>query len=351
MKNVVVLCGGRSAEHEISLLSAASVLNQLDRTKYRIAVIGIERDGSLYVPELLRQRLGLEDVEDLTFPEGDHLACILARLKPVTDIVFPVLHGPYGEDGTIQGLFEIIDVAYVGAGVCASALGMDKIQSKRLLLAAGLPVLPFATVNRSQWGSQPELLSEIESRLDYPMFVKPSNLGSSVGINKSKNREDLQEHVSVAFHYDDFVIVEQGIDAREIEASVLGNETPRVSIAGEIIPSREFYSYEAKYVDQSSRLLIPAPLTDTEMERIRDLALRTYEVLQLEGMARVDFLMDRHTSEFWINEPNTIPGFTQISMYPKLWEASGLAYPDLLDELISLGLGRHQRRRHLSSRR
>ena len=346
MKHVLILCGGQSAEHEVSLLSASSILNGLDQTKHRLSVVGIQKDGSLYTPETIRGRLEIDAGREIRFPSGDHWVDVLRQVQPILDIVFPVLHGPFGEDGTVQGAFEVLGLPYVGAGVRGSAVGMNKVHSKQILASSGLPVLPHLSVGATEWKEDAEnVLALAERELDYPLFVKPSNMGSSVGINKCKNRQQLAEHLPFAFQYDEFVVIEQGIEAREIEVSVLGNRKARTSVAGEIIPSREFYSYESKYVDGTSRLLIPAPLSKAEMEEVRDLALKAYRALQLEGMARIDFLMDKKNGQFWISEPNTIPGFTQISMYPKLWEASGLPYGELLDELIGLGLERHRRRR------
>ena len=352
-KHDVVLCGGRSAEHEISLLSASSILNHLDKSRHKVSVMGIRKDGSCYPSHLLADQLNLDSGQDLDFPTGkDHWICLLDHLVPPADVVFPVLHGPFGEDGTVQGALEVLDIPYVGAGVWGSAVAMNKIHTKKILLEAGLPVLPFVSVSTPVWEEEPEeFLQLIESRLRYPLFVKPSNLGSSVGVNKSRDRQDLVRHIEVAFRYDEFIAIEQGIQAREIETSVLGNLQPRVSVAGEIIPSREFYSYESKYLDENSRLLIPAPLSKGKMKEVQELALKTYRALQLEGMARVDFLMEKETERVWVNEPNTIPGFTHISMYPKLWEAAGLPYAQLLEELITLGLERHQRRSGISVER
>jgi D-alanine-D-alanine ligase len=348
-KHVVVLCGGRSAEHDISFLSASSVLNTLDRRKYRVTVLGIRKDGTTYSPQELKERLRVEPDRELRFSARAGWIAALLDMPPAAHIVFPLLHGPYGEDGTVQGLLEVLDLPYVGAGVWGSAVGMNKIHSKIIFRQAGLPVLPYLSLDRRQWEDSPERhLGEVEQALSYPVFVKPANLGSSIGINKAHDRSELFSHLQTAFRYDDFIVIEQGVEAREIELSVLGNLQPRVSIAGEIIPSREFYSYESKYLDDSSQLLIPAPITEEQLQRARELALQGYQALQLEGMARMDFLMDKDTGELWINEPNTIPGFTRISMYPKLWEASGLPYVRLLDELIDLGLERHRRRCRLS---
>ncbi len=348
-KHLVLLCGGKSAEHEVSFQSAEAVLSRLDRAKYQISALGIRKDGALYAPETTREKLKLEVSREIAFPEGGHWVSALTSLKPVADVVFPVLHGPYGEDGTIQGALEVLNIPYVGAGVWGSAVGMNKLHSKKILQQDGLPVLSFLSLIRQEWiDDQEGCLQRVNEALSYPVFVKPANLGSSIGINKSVSEKELLEHIDTAFRYDDQLVIEQGIDAREIEISVLGNSEPRASVAGEIIPSGEFYSYEAKYLDEASQLLIPAPLSQEAMEKVQDLAVRTFRVLQLEGMARIDFLMDRGTGQFWISEPNTIPGFTEFSMYPKLWEASGIEYSDLLDTLIHLGLERHRRRSRFS---
>ncbi len=352
MKHVVVLCGGRSAEHEVSFLSAKSILSRLNQAKYRLSVVGIRKDGLLYSPEATREKLGLESGQQFHFPSGKHWVCLLLDLDPVADVVFPVLHGPFGEDGTIQGALEVLNFPYVGAGVAGSAVGLNKIHSNEILLDSDLPVLPYLSIHQAEWQDGAEdFLRLLEERLHYPVFVKPANLGSSVGINKSKDREELSEHIGVAFRYDDFIVIEEGIEAREIETAVLGNSQPEVSVAGEVIPSGEFYSYDAKYHDEDSQLLIPAPLSEEQMQRVQELALAAFRALQLEGMARVDFLMEKNTGQFWVSEANTIPGFTDISMYPRLWEASGLPYPELLDKLIDLGLERYRRRSRFSLER
>ena len=348
-KHLVLLCGGKSAEHEVSFQSASAILRHLDQAKYQISALGIQKDGSLYSAENTRQELELDAAQEVGFPEGRHWVSVLTELTPAAEVVFPVLHGPFGEDGTVQGTLEVLGIPYVGAGVWGSAVGMNKVHSKKILLQEGLPLLSFLSLTQREWDEDREgCLRRVAKELSYPIFVKPANLGSSIGINKSVNGEDLLEHVDAALRYGDQLVIEQGIDAREIEISVLGNSDPKVSVAGEVIPSGEFYSYEAKYLDQESQLLIPAPLTQEEMGQVQDLALRTFKALQLEGMARIDLLMDRDTSRFWVSEANTIPGFTEISMYPKLWEASGLGYSDLLDTVIDLGLERHQRRSRFS---
>ena len=348
-KHVVVLCGGRSAEHEVSLLSAVSILTYLDPEKYRVSVIGIEKDGSVYSAQRLSDKLASTPDRSFEILEGRHWLCQLAEMQGSVDMVLPILHGPFGEDGTVQGALQLLDIPYVGAGVWGSAVGINKIHSKRLLLHAGVPVLPYVETDRNRWAlDQQRVLDRVEDELSYPVFIKPANMGSSIGVGRSRNRRDLASHIVEALRFDDFVLIERGIEAREIEVSVIGNWEPRVSVAGEIVPAGEFYTYEAKYLAEDSQLLIPAPLTESSMDEVRSLALRAYQALQLEGMARVDFLLEKGTDQFWVNEPNTIPGFTDISMYPKLWEATGLSYASLLDELIGLGMERHERLQALS---
>jgi len=348
-KHVVVLCGGRSAEHEVSLHSAASILTYLDPQKYRVSVIGIEKDGSVYSSRRLSEKIVFPQGRSFEILDGKHWLCQLAEIQGSVDMVFPVLHGPFGEDGTVQGALQLLNIPYVGAGVWGSAVGINKIHSKRLLLQAGVPVLPYVKTDRNQWTlDEKGVLDRVEVELRYPVFIKPANMGSSVGIGRSQNRRDLAAHIVEALRFDEFILIEKGVEAREIEVSVIGNWEPRASVAGEIVPSGEFYTYEAKYIDEDSQLLIPAPLSVSKMNEVRSLALRTYRALQLEGMARVDFLLEKESDQFWVNEPNTIPGFTDISMYPKLWEASGLSYTCLLDELIALGRERNERAQGLS---
>jgi D-alanine-D-alanine ligase len=348
--HVVVLCGGRSAEHDVSLVSTRSILNHLDQRRYRVSVMGLDRQGGSYDPQVLRRKLELSPDGPWELPTGtDHWLAVLACLPPPLPVVFPVLHGPFGEDGTVQGAMEMLGLPYVGAGVLASSLAMNKVYCKQVLAQAGLPVLPFVSTTKAEWGEAPDqVLARIENELAYPVFVKPANMGSSIGVGKSSNSGELRQHLEEALRYDLLVLAEQGVDAREIEVSVLGNEYPRASIAGEIVPSGEFYDYAAKYLDGISQLLVPAPLSEEQMDEARRLALETYRTLGVEGMARVDFLLDKNSLRLWVNEANTIPGFTQISMYPKLWQASGLSYPDLIEELINLGLERHRARQGLS---
>lgn len=356
--NLAVLFGGRSGEHEVSLTSAKSVLEVLDRNKYRLFEVGITHEGVWLTGENVREKLERGDLEGLLpctiLPDPARPGLYAIRQTPqgqaldlITplDVVFPVLHGTFGEDGTLQGLLELADLAYVGAGVVGSAVGMDKGIFKDVMRAHGIPVVDYLVVLRREIETDLEgVLRRIENLADYPLFVKPANLGSSVGISKCNNRDELIEGLKQAAIYDRRVLVERGVNAREIEVSVLGNDDPQASVPGEILPSREFYSYEAKYVDGTSGLLIPAPLSEEKAEEIRRLAVAAYKAIDCAGMARVDFFLERQSGQVWVNEVNTIPGFTSISMYPKLWEASGLPYPVLIDRLIELALERKAER-------
>ena len=363
---VGVMFGGRSGEHEVSLMSARSILRALDPLKYTVTQIGLTYEGNWLVGEDVLEALSQNRVDQLSpafiIPDprwrglyqihhqaqGDLLQC-LAEL----DVVFPVLHGPFGEDGTVQGLLEMADMAYVGAGVVGSAVGMDKGVFKDVMRAHDIPVVDWMIVNRSQIEQDVEQVIQQAMRLaDFPLFVKPANLGSSVGITRCNTRSDLFEGLYEAIRFDRRVLIEHGVaQAREIEISVLGNENPQVSLPGEVLPSREFYSYEAKYIDNRSQLLVPAPLSPELTRRIQDLAVRAYQAIDCAGMARADFLLEKgssagETGSLYLGELNTIPGFTNISMYPKLWEASGLAYPALVDRLIELAMERkHERDR------
>mgnify|MGYP000372837103 CR=1 FL=1 len=349
-----VVFGGRSGEHEVSLVSARSVMAALDRERYEVVPIGITRDGRWLtegdpMARLEAMAAGRPDPGPAEEPCPSGRRALIPGLGPAglpqIDVLFPVLHGPYGEDGTIQGLCEMAGLPYVGAGVLGSALAMDKVATKRVLQASGLQVVDFVETSRAQWAQRPaEVLAEIESRLGYPCFVKPANLGSSVGITKAHDRDELCRGLDLAAAYDRRLLVERGLEAREIEVSILGNEDPQASVPGEIVPCREFYDYRAKYTDGRSELLIPAPLAEALSEEIRRLAVLAYRALDIAGMARVDFLLERSTGRPYVSELNTIPGFTAISMYPKLWEASGLPYPRLLDRLIELALARFAER-------
>lgn len=350
---VGVLFGGRSGEHEVSLASAQSIMNAMDKTKYEIVPIGITKSGQWLVGGQVHQQLlaaaagqpVLEAGRPQPSPEPliteNVLALPISPTGPL-DVVFPVLHGPLGEDGAIQGFLELVGVPYVGAGVVGSAAGMDKAVCKDIFRAHGLPIVLHRVFLRKEWQSNPAaVITECEAAMPYPMFVKPANLGSSVGVHKAKDRAGLQAGLNDAVRYDRKLIVEQGLEAREIEVSVLGNDEPMASVPGEIIPSREFYSYAAKYIDNSSGLIIPAPLSQEHTELIQQLAIMAFKALDCAGLARCDFLLEKATGEVFINELNTMPGFTSISMYPKLWEASGLSYRQLIDRLIDLALERH----------
>jgi D-alanine-D-alanine ligase len=382
---VGILFGGRSGEHEVSLLSAASVLNAIDKEKYEVVPIGITKDGRWLTAEhaenLLTGKLVLEP-RNLRAgdPETTSSAAVLARGESVVvppepvhrqsglvpfqteaalirrasdrainvDVIFPVLHGTFGEDGTIQGLLELADIAYVGAGVLGSAAGMDKDIMKSLFIAAGIPIVKHVTILRGAWEKDPKKVQKlVESKLIYPVFVKPANLGSSVGISKAHNRKELGPAIEEAAKFDRKIVIEQGVGgkkekAREIECSVLGNDEPVASEPGEIVPGKEFYDYTAKYVDEGSQLIIPAKLTKAETKKVQELAVAAFQAVDCSGLARVDFLMDPKTGKIFLNEINTMPGFTAISMYPKLWAASGLEYAVLIDRLIQLGIERHE---------
>ncbi len=349
---VGVLFGGRSGEHEVSLVSAASVIKALNPAKYEVVPIGVSREGRWHVGSKALKRLSdvLEHgthVIPSVDPQGPKLIPLdsrqLQKAQLKLDVIFPVLHGTFGEDGTVQGVLELAGIPYVGAGVLGSAAGMDKDVMKRLFRDAGLPVVDWVMVLRWELEQSPGRLRRlIESKLDYPLFVKPANLGSSVGISKVHNRRELGPALDLAARYDRKIIVEKGLDAREVECSVLGNDQPEASVPGEIVSVNEFYDYEAKYVKEGSELVIPAKLSRAQTRLVQDLALRAFRAVDCEGMARVDFLLDRPSNKLFVNEVNTIPGFTPISMYPKMWEASGIPYPALLDRLIELAFERHR---------
>lgn len=355
---VGVIFGGRSGEHEVSLVSATSVINALDKEKYEVVPIGIAQSGRWLSSEgalqLLKSKDGLEqEPERFLVPEPNRqaLMSVSGERGSRLDVVFPVVHGTYGEDGSLQGLLELANIPYVGAGVLGSALGMDKIVQKQLYEQAGIPVPRYVWFHSSSFRSkQRKVTAEIEKYLKYPVFTKPANTGSSVGISKAHNRKELLEYLSVAADYDRKVIIEQGVkNAREIECSVLGNDDPVASVPGEIIPSNEFYDYDAKYVDGKSAVVIPADLPKKTMKEIQQLAAKAFRVLDLAGMARVDFFVSGKNYKIYLNEVNTIPGFTSISMYPKLWQASGISYGELLDRLISLAMERHREKSALKT--
>ncbi len=354
---VAVLFGGRSGEHEVSLMSARSVIAALDPAKYEIFPVGITHAGNWFVGENVLEALEQNRTESLDhafiFPEPDHPGLYAIRntkhLKVSDiDVFFPVLHGTFGEDGTVQGLFELADVAYVGAGVVGSAVGMDKGIFKDVMHAHNIPVVESVLLLRSEIEKDIQAaIRKAESVSGYPLFTKPANLGSSVGITKCNSRADLGEGLMEAAAFDRRILVERGVtNAREIEVSVLGNDQPIASVPGEVLPSREFYSYESKYIDGTSGLVIPADLPPGTAEHIRDLAVQAYKAIDCAGMARADFFLEKDTGRVILNELNTLPGFTSISMYPKLWNATGISYPELVDRLIQLALERKAERDH-----
>jgi len=351
---VAILFGGRSGEHEVSLASARSIMAAIDRNKYEVYPVGITKAGRWITSgDPLRQ---LSDGPAAAEADEGNGLVVAGRRElvpgmqqtrfPDVDVVFPVLHGTFGEDGTVQGLLEMAGLPYVGAGVLGSALGLDKAAMKDVFRAHGLPIVDHQLVMRGLWRKAPgQVVASVEGRFRYPVFVKPANLGSSVGVSKAHNQEELAMALDEAACYDRKIVVEQGINAREIECSVLGNDDPVASVVGEVVPCREFYDYRAKYIDQRSELHIPADLPEPTARLIQDMAIRAFVALDCAGMARVDFFVCRDTGKVYLNELNTIPGFTSISMYPKLWEASGLSYPALIDRLITLALERYQDRR------
>jgi D-alanine-D-alanine ligase len=356
---VAVLFGGRSGEHEVSLMSARSVLSVLDQDRYEVVEIGITQEGTWLTGENVLEAFESGSIKNLSpvvvspdpsekgiyVLESDGSAFKLEKYSDV-DVFFPVLHGTFGEDGTLQGLFELADVAYVGAGVLGSSVGMDKGLFKDVMRSNGIPVLESIVVFRSEIQTGMEAVIEKAEKVSaYPLFVKPANLGSSVGITKCRSRSDLAEGLMDAAQYDRRVVIERGIaNAREIEVSVLGNRQPTASVPGEIVPGADFYSYDAKYILDNSELIIPAPLSPEQIQSFRELAVKAYQAMDGAGMARVDFLLDKTNGTIYLNEINTIPGFTKISMYPKLWEASGLPYASLVDRLIDLAMERKAER-------
>ena len=346
---VGVLFGGRSGEHEVSLASAASVIRGLDPDKYEAVPIGITKDGHWLVgegaikmlPEILKGGRRVMLTADPT--EAALVPLDRGAGAQRFDVIFPVMHGTFGEDGTIQGLLELADIPFVGAGVLGSAIGMDKDVAKRLCQEAGIPVVPWITVHRWRWEKEPAAVqADIEAEFPYPVFVKPATLGSSVGMTKAHSSEELGPALDFACEYGLKILVEKAVSAREIEVSVLGNNDPQASVPGEIVPHREFYDYAAKYLEDGTQLLIPAELKPAQVTKIKTLAVSAFRTLELSGMARVDFFLEKKGGRIFLNEVNTIPGFTSISMYPKLWEASGIAFRDLIDKLIDLALEVHR---------
>jgi D-alanine-D-alanine ligase len=349
---LAILYGGRSAEHQVSVVSARSVMEALDPDRFEVVPIAITREGAWLLPDRSPLELTASDgALPVVEPAGREVAVRPERglaevaAGPV-DVVFPILHGPFGEDGTVQGLFELADLPYVGSGVLASALAMDKAMAKVVLAAAGLPQAPHLVVPERDWRADPgRVAAEVAGRLAYPVFTKPARLGSSIGITKVKTPDALAAGLAAAFAHDTKALVEQGVTARELECGVLGNDAPEASVVGEVVPGREFYDFEAKYLDESLKLEIPAPVPDTVRSQVRELSLRAFRALGCEGFARVDFFYEEATGRVLVNEVNTIPGFTPKSMFPLLWAASGLAYPDLVARLVDLAIERHADRR------
>jgi D-alanine-D-alanine ligase len=380
---VGLLFGGRSGEHEVSLLSAASVLKAIDKQKYEVVPIGITKEGRWLTESHAERLLHGADAKEggrhlrAGDPEATPGAALLAKgeaviVPPVpqshglipfesaatsaqkaidVDVIFPVLHGTFGEDGTIQGLLELADIPYVGAGVLGSAAGMDKDIMKQLFAFAGLKIVKHVTVLRGQWEKGPKKVTKlVESSLKYPVFVKPANLGSSVGISKAHDRKELGPAIKVAAEYDRKIVIEEGVGgkkrkARELECAVLGNDEPQASTVGEIVPAAEFYDYNAKYIDEGSQPVIPAKISKKQIKEVQEMAIRAFQAVDCSGLARVDFLMDPKNGKLYLNEINTMPGFTSISMYPKMWVASGLEYTELIDRLIQLALERYKEKK------
>ena len=347
--SVALIFGGKSGEHDVSRVSASSIFKHINKEKYDVHTIGITKDGNwIYYNGSAEdmangewENLADNDVKINLIPNGNSKVGLEFKdgsFKKI-DVLFPVLHGPYGEDGKIQGVFEISNIPYVGCGVLASSVGMDKLICKKVFSQIGLPQVNYTYTNKWEFNLNKEKeLDKIESELNYPVFVKPANMGSSVGISKACNREELLKGINEALKHDTRIVLEQGINAREIEVAVLGNDDVKASIAGEIIPAKDFYDYEDKYVNGASKLEIPAKVDETTMESIRNMAINAFKGIDGSGLSRVDFFIDKETDKIYINEINTLPGFTNISMYPKLWGATGIQYTDLIDKLIQLAI-------------
>jgi D-alanine-D-alanine ligase len=354
---VGLIFGGRSGEHEVSFCSASSIIKAIDKDKYTVVPIGITKEGRWISPQDSELALQSGKIEGrntvilLNDPSGRALVRIdnnqrldkssaLERL----DVIFPVLHGPHGEDGTVQGLLELADIPYVGAGVAASAISMDKDLMKTIFQHRGLPILKWMTIKRKEWQKDKEkILSLVQDDFEYPLFVKPTNLGSSVGITKVHKKEELDKAIDLASSYDRKILIEEGLEeVREIECGVLGNDEPQASVVGEVRPAGEFYDYDSKYIDKETQLIVPTDLPDGVSQKVQEIALHAFKAVDAAGMARVDFFVSKKVNKIYLSEINTIPGFTSVSMYPRLWEASGIPYSDLIDQLIQLALERHQ---------
>lgn len=362
---VGVLFGGRSTEHEVSILSAQSIISAMDPEKFEAVPLYIDKEGRWLVGDSLKRLVSSDGARNYVYLPPDPTQHSLVPAQnlvgwkesggfagtfspnaaqiPSLDVVFPVFHGLNGEDGTIQGVLELANIPYVGAGILGSALGLDKIYMKRAFAAVGLPIVEYLSITRREYERDPDkFIASVEQRLGYPCFSKFANSGSSVGTTKAHNRAELIEGLRLAASFDRKLLVERAIDARELEVSVLGNDEPDASVVGEVVPAHEFYDYDAKYLDEGSKLLIPAPIDIDLADEVRSMAIRAFQAVDAAGMARVDFFMERPTGRIFLNELNTIPGFTRISMYPKLWEASGLPYPRLIERLIELAIERYK---------
>ena len=354
---VGIIFGGRSGEHEVSFCSASSIIKAIDKDKYTVVPIGITKEGRWISPQDSELALKSGKIEGkntvilLNDSFSKSLVCIDNNQKldkssalEKLDVIFPVLHGPYGEDGTVQGLLELANIPYVGAGVAASAISMDKDFMRMVFQQKGLPILKWMTIKRKEWQEGKEkILSLVQNGFEYPLFVKPANLGSSVGITKVHKKEELEKAIDLASSYDRKILIERGLEeVREIECGVLGNDEPRASVVGEVKPAGEFYDYDSKYTEEGTQLIIPADLPDGVSQEVQRIALRAFKAVDAAGMARVDFFVSKKENKIYLNEINTIPGFTSSSMYPRLWEASGISYPELIDRLIQLALERHQ---------
>ncbi|MFP8874935.1 MAG: D-alanine--D-alanine ligase family protein [Myxococcota bacterium] len=355
--NVGLLFGGRSVEHEVSVTSATSIFDALDPARYRVSLIAVDPEGRWHLGAPDRPPASALDGPEVLLaatPNGGSLLPVGSDPLPENsglDVILPIVHGHGGEDGTLQGLLELAQIPYVGSGVLSSAIQMDKDVSKQLLAAAGLPVVPWRVLRGAELAARPLKPShEVLDGIDLPVFVKPANSGSSVGTSKVTRAEDLPGAIEDAARYDSKVMIEEAIDAREIEVAVLGDEDATASLPGEILTGNTFYDYQAKYVENSTQLAIPATLSEKQTRRLQEMAIAAFRVLEGEGMARVDFLLDRHSDAIYINELNSLPGFTEVSMFPRLWASSGLAYPALLDRLIELAIERHARRARLETR-
>ena len=355
--NLGVFLGGRSCEHEVSVTSARSLLDAVDREKYNIYLIGIDKQGLWHLSDSIESLISGKEVTALPSTSKDNVITMglhhEGNLEPVTpaqasaglpalDVVFPVLHGTFGEDGTIQGVFEMAGIPYVGCGVAASSIAMDKALAKQVFYAAGIPQAPCNIVSRFAWNSdQTKITNQAEQTLGYPAFVKPANMGSSVGVSKANNQTDLIKAIAEAFEYDNKVIIEQSMEnCHEVECAVLGNEDPQASLVGEILPGAEFYDYQTKYIDDKTETLIPATISEASAQKVRQLSVDAFRAIDGSGLSRVDFFVHRETGEVYLNEINTLPGFTPISMYPKMWAATGVPYSELIDRLIELALAR-----------